>query len=84
MSAEEKINYILENVPKAKKNSKLLILVYWQLFDNIDIPETVIKDILEHGTVPETITRSLRKTVSTSNAYVRTQIEEFTEELKEE
>lgn len=56
----EGVSYILNKVPEANHNNQLLILLYWKLFDNIDIPSEVIRDILEKGTSTETITRSSR------------------------
>lgn len=54
------VEYLLESVPETKDNYKLLILLYWNLFDNIDIPPEVIKDIVKKGTSPESITRISR------------------------
>jgi hypothetical protein len=50
------------NIPQARYNYLYLLLSYWQLFDGIEIPDDVVKQIVEHGTQPETISRSRRKT----------------------
>lgn len=60
-TAYQKVAWILDRVPAAKHNYKLLILLYWQVFDDIKIPEEVIKEIAENGTEPETISRAKRK-----------------------
>lgn len=58
---EQKIAYIMSIVPQARNNYVLLILMYWQIFDDIEISEETIKQIVERATQPETITRSRRK-----------------------
>jgi len=34
----ENIGYLLGKVPRARMDNTLLILTYWRVFDNIDIP----------------------------------------------
>jgi hypothetical protein len=58
---EERVAYLIKQVPAARKNYKLLLLLYWQVFDGIDIPEKVVNDILAKGTEPESISRLKRK-----------------------
>ncbi len=60
ITSKEGVGYILDRVPATSTNYKLLILMHWSLFDNIDIPPEVIKSILDSGTNPETISRSKR------------------------
>lgn len=57
----QKVAWLLSKVPAAQFNYKLLILLYWQLFDNVAIPKKVIDEIAKKGTEPETISRSKRK-----------------------
>lgn len=59
----EKVAWILEKVPAAQHNYKLLMLIYWQVFDEIDIPEKVINNIAAKGTKPETINRYKRMVI---------------------
>lgn len=54
---------MLGRVPHARVDNKLLVLTYWRVFDNIDIPPDLAKKILENGTSPETIMRSKRKVI---------------------
>lgn len=61
--AKDKVEYIVEMVPRAALDQKLLILTYWRVFDGINIPPSVAKEILEKGTSPETISRSKRKII---------------------
>ncbi len=58
-AAENVIN-IMEQVPEARVDKKLLCLLYWMLYDNIDIPADVVKKIINQGTPPETILRYQR------------------------
>jgi predicted glycosyl hydrolase (DUF1957 family) len=58
---EQRVAYLMNMVPQSRSDYLLLILLYWQVFDGIDIPEEVVKRIQEHATQPETITRSRRK-----------------------
>ena len=62
-TATEKVSFIMDNIPQARHNYKLLMLSYWQLFDGVDIPKDVIQKIAEQGTQPETIARSRRRAV---------------------
>lgn len=59
--SRERVAFIMDNIPQTRYNYLHLLLSYWQLFDGIDIPDHVIKQIVEHGTQPETIARSRRK-----------------------
>lgn len=59
--SRERVAFIMDNIPQTRYNYLHLLLSYWQLFDGIDIPDYVIKQIVEHGTQPETIARSRRK-----------------------
>jgi hypothetical protein len=60
-TSRERVAFIMDNIPQARYNYLLLLLSYWQLFDGIDIPEDVVKQIVDNGTQPETIARSRRK-----------------------
>lgn len=60
-TSDQKVAYLMNIVPQARDNYLLLILMYWQIFDDIEIPEEVVKNIAERATQPETITRSRRK-----------------------
>lgn len=65
----EKVTWLVQNVPETKTNFKLLILLYWQMFDEIDIPAHLITDIMEKGSEPESISRLKRKCVSLNQLY---------------
>lgn len=61
----DQTKYLADSVPELRNHSNrrrkvLLTLLYWKIFDGIDIPADVMKQILERGTNPETITRALR------------------------
>jgi hypothetical protein len=60
-TSRERVAFIMDNIPQSRQNYLHLLLSYWQLFDGIDIPEDVVKQIVERGTQPETVARSRRK-----------------------
>lgn len=53
--------FLMDNIPEARQDYLYLILSYWQVFDGINIPEDVVKEIVAKATQPETISRSRRK-----------------------
>jgi len=59
MAVLDNVAYILKRVPAAAENSNLLFLLYWQLFDKINIPPELMKK-MEKATSPETIARYKR------------------------
>lgn len=59
--SRERVAFIMDNIPQSRYNYVHLLLSYWQLFDGIDIPEDVVKQIVEKATQPETISRARRK-----------------------
>ena len=74
----QKVAWILDRVPAAQRDYKLLLLIYWQVFDEVDIPEGIITQIIEKGTEPETISRAKRKVIENN-----TNIEEIEKRLRE-
>lgn len=58
--------YLVSQVPATQSNYKLLLLLYWQVFDGIDIPRDIVNTILEKGTEPESIGRLKRKAIGTN------------------
>jgi hypothetical protein len=65
-SHEARIAYLLESVEAlgdmdSPRRKVLLTLLYWKVFDGIEIPNDVTRKILSQGTNPETIYRRLRK-----------------------
>lgn len=74
----QRVAALIDRVPAARDNYKLLILLYWQIFDEIEIPQKVLEEIAEKGTEPETINRAKRKVIecNTSIDQLREEIEE--------
>ena len=66
-TAYQRVAWLLEKVPATQANYKLLMLLYWQVFNGIDIPKHTIQEIIEKGTEPETINRAKRKVLETNN-----------------
>lgn len=62
-SKKEAIEHIISKVPAAAYNNNLLVLMYWKIFDGVDIPGDIAKQIVDRCTSPETITRARRKIV---------------------
>jgi len=56
----DRVKWILRRVPAACVNQTLLTLLYWKLFDNIDISDSLLHELSEHATSPETISRNRR------------------------
>jgi hypothetical protein len=60
-SVVENVGHLIKRAPNATKDDRVLLLLYWQLFDGIEIPREIAKKIITQGTRPESITRSKRK-----------------------
>ena len=56
--------YLVSKVSATRSNYKLLLLLYWQVFDEIEMPKELINAILERATEPESIGRLKRKAVT--------------------
>lgn len=57
----DNIHRIVDDVPSAASDMKLLTLLYWMAIDNIHIPRDVVQNILKHGTNPVSIWRRIFK-----------------------
>jgi hypothetical protein len=71
---ETAIRYILAHFPEARSNDKLLMLIYWEMFDKITIPKEFKQAFLHEATHPETITRMRRKIQEEGNYLPRQEI----------
>lgn len=58
---EKRVAYLMNNIPAARHSNLYLILSYWQIFNDIDIPEELLQELAGTATQPETITRARRK-----------------------
>ena len=76
-TTEQRVAYLVQKVPATRTNYKLLLLLYWQVFDGVDIPKEIVNQILENGTEPESIGRLKRKAIG-----VRVDTSELIERLK--
>jgi hypothetical protein len=63
VTTKKNLYTLLGKVPAASSNSLLLILMYWKVYDGIEIPSDLAKQLIEAATPPETITRCKRKIV---------------------
>jgi hypothetical protein len=83
--SDQKVAYIMNVVPQARKDYLLLILLYWQIFDGIELPEEIVSQIVQRATTPETITRSRRKVTEQLKIQQLLQLQRmFKAEVKEE
>jgi hypothetical protein len=64
---ETGIRYILAHYPEARNNDKLLMLLFWEIFDKIQIPKEFRQAFLYRATPPETIRRARQKIQSAGN-----------------
>lgn len=80
----EKVQHLIREVPEASHNDKLLTLLYWRIYDGIQIPPAVMREILEKGAQPDSITRLKRKheLLSRGSSDIARQIQEFLEAVK--
>jgi hypothetical protein len=64
MSALDNVEYLLRKVPQTAQDQNLMTLLYWKLFDDIDIPKELMLK-LRFATNPETIYRYKRMCLHT-------------------
>ncbi|UNY40013.1 hypothetical protein KLEB273_gp110 [Bacillus phage vB_BauM_KLEB27-3] len=76
-SGFKKVAYLMDHIPEARTDYLVLLLSYWQVFDEINIPKEVVQEILEKATQPETVSRSRRKILE------KARYKEFLHMLKE-
>jgi hypothetical protein len=59
-----RVRYLAESVTDIPRDPDrgrmLLILLYWKVFEGIDIPETLMKQLMLKGSNPETLGRLAR------------------------
>lgn len=60
----QRIEYIVTNVPEAKYDDILFVLLYWQLFNNISLSAETIQAIQANGAKPETLLRQRRRVLN--------------------
>ena len=66
---ETGIRYILAHYPEARNNDKLLMLLFWEIFDKINIPKEFRQAFLNRATPPETI-RRVRQKIQSQHEYL--------------
>lgn len=81
-TTEQKVAYLVSQVPATRSNYKLLLLLYWQIFDGIQIPSEIVNAILEKGTEPESLGRLKRKAIGIDITYEEV-IEKLNKAIKE-
>ena len=66
------VRHILALNPEARNNDKLLMLLYWEIIDGIQIPKEFKKAFLTKATHPETIRRA-RQRIQEQGDYLPSQ-----------
>jgi hypothetical protein len=73
------VRYILAHFPEARNNDKILMILFWRIFDKITVPREFERAFIKYATTPETITRA-RRMVQASGDYMPTgEIKEYRE-----
>lgn len=64
LTVKSRVRYLAEMVDGVttdpNRGRLLMMLLYWKLFDGIDIPPEIMRQILEKGTHPESLGRLMR------------------------
>lgn len=79
----KKVAYLMDNIPQTRYNYLYLLLSYWQVFDEIDIPDNVVEQIVERATLPGTVSRSRRRARELSRIKAILELQRLVEELEE-
>lgn len=60
----QRVSYLFDEIPESRHDKLLLVLCYWKIFDEVDIPDWLIQDIIAKASSPESINRIGRKVLS--------------------
>lgn len=82
-ASREKVAFLMDNIPQTRYNYLHLLISYWQVFDEIDIPENVVNQIVEKATQPETIGRARRKAKELARYRELLELQRMVKELEE-
>jgi hypothetical protein len=78
----DKVAFIMDKIPPARHDYLYLLISYWQVFDGIEIPDDLVKQIVERGTQPETISRSRRKVLEQAKMKQYLELQRMAKEAK--
>jgi hypothetical protein len=59
-SQRNRVRYLYETVPGIEDNPMLLNVLYWTIFQGIDIPQEVQKELIERAADPQVLGKELR------------------------
>lgn len=62
----EAVAYILKNVPEARNNNNLLVALFWQVFEGIDLSPELVKQLILATSI-ESIVRAKRRILEDKN-----------------
>lgn len=85
VTIKDRVLFLIDRVPAVKTNYKMLLILYWQVFDGIEMPKETARAILDRGAQPESIDRMKRKNVEflLSSQGLADQVQEFLEAIQE-
>lgn len=78
-----KTAFIMDKIPPARHDYLYLLISYWQVFDGIEIPEELVKQIIERGTQPETVSRARRKVLEQARFKQMIELQRMAKDLKD-
>ena len=78
--ADTCVRHILALYPEARNNDKLLMVIFWEMFDKIPVPKEFRRAFLQRATTPETITRVRRRVQEAGNYEARPEVKEKRQE----
>jgi hypothetical protein len=63
MNKTKQVEKLIDRVPVAAEDDRMLLLMYWKVCDNVEIPTDVLRQIIKQGTKPDTILRYKRRVI---------------------
>lgn len=57
---KEKVKYLISIAPDLVNNPSALLLLYWKIFDGINVPNELINEVAVKATPPESVLRFVR------------------------
>lgn len=78
-SVKQRVYRLMEKVPPVMRHDRgdlLLVLLYWRIYDGIEIPPEVMRDLFQNATLPESITRRKRELLATYKSGGNEEVEE--------
>ena len=65
---KENVLTLLESFERTRNSDRVLLLAYWETYDEIDLNENFARQFIESSTNPESITRA-RRSIQSAGLY---------------